>query len=85
MIMLQAYISVLVPDSNNSIADALELLQPCINLSLPSAAHMCQWTRSALVHVMACHLFSTKPLPEPTLIYCQLDPQEQTSVQFKSK
>ena len=34
---------------------------------------------------MACHLFSTKPLSEPTLAYCSLDPQEQISVKFKSK
>ena len=29
---------------------------------------------------MACHLLSTKPLPEPILTYCQSDPKEQTSV-----
>ena len=34
---------------------------------------------------MACHLFGTKPLPEPKLTYCQLDPYEQTSMKFKSK
>ena len=31
---------------------------------------------------MACHLFGPKPLFEP-LWYCQLDPQEQTSVKFE--
>ena len=46
---------------------------------------MCQWTGSALVQVMACCLFSTKPLPKPMLVYYQLDPQEQTSVKFESK
>ena len=39
----------------------------------PSAAYMCQWTRSALVQVTACRLFDTKPLPEPMLAYCQLN------------
>ena len=29
---------------------------------------------AALVQVMACRLFSTKPLPEPMLTYSQLDP-----------
>ena len=29
---------------------------------------------------MACHLFSTKPLPETMLIYCQLDLEQHTSV-----
>ena len=35
--------------------------------------------------VMACHLYGTKPLPEPVLIYCQLDPWQQTPVTFKLK
>ena len=26
---------------------------------------------------MACRLLGAKPLPEPMLTYCQLDPQEQ--------
>ena len=34
---------------------------------------------------MACRLFGTKPLPEPMLMYCQFDPQEQTSMKFESK
>ena len=46
---------------------------------------MCQWIRSALVQIMACRLIGTKPLPEPMLTFCLLDPQEQTSVKFKSK
>ena len=29
---------------------------------------------------MACHLFSAKPLSEPMLDYCQLDPWLQISV-----
>ena len=45
---------------------------------LPSAAYtsMRQWTGSALVHVTTCRLFGAKPLPEPTLTYCQLDSWE---------
>ena len=53
-----------------------------INSFLPSAAYMRRWTGSALVQVMACPLFGAKPLPEPMLIYCQLDPEKQTSVKF---
>ena len=34
---------------------------------------------------MAWHLFGAKPLPEPMLIYCELDRWEQTSVKFESK
>ena len=44
-----------------------------------------QRTGSTLVQVMACRLFGAKPLPEPMLTHCQLDPEEQTSVEFKSK
>ena len=55
-----------------------------LNSSPPSAAYMRQWTESALVQVMACHLFGVKPLHKPMLTYCQLNPQEQTSVKFES-
>ena len=34
---------------------------------------------SALVQVMPCRLFGTKPLPEPMLAYCQLDHWEKSS------
>ena len=55
------------------------------SLSPPSAAYMRQWTGPALVQVMACRLFSAKPLPQPTLAYCQLDSWEQISVKFESE
>ena len=35
-----------------------------------------------LVQVMACYLFGTKPLPEPMLNYCQLEPTKQNSVKL---
>ena len=44
---------------------------------------MRQWIGSAFVQIMACRL--AKPLSKPTLVYCQLDPQIQTSVKFYSK
>ena len=34
---------------------------------------------------MACHLVGAKPLSEPMLAYCQLDPLEQTSAKSESK
>ena len=34
---------------------------------------------------MACRLFCAKPLPEPILPYCHLDPKEDISVRFNSK
>ena len=37
---------------------------------LPQVLHICQGIRSALVQIMACHLFSTKPLCKPMLAYC---------------
>ena len=42
----------------------------------PSDAIWCQWCQSALVQVMAWCLFGTKPLPEPMMTYCQLEPRE---------
>ena len=56
-----------------------------LNSSPPIAACMHQWTRSALVQVMACCLFGIKPLPEPMLAYCQLHSWEQISVKFESE
>ena len=50
-----------------------------IDSSPPRAAYMRQWTHQVLVQVMACRLVGAKPLPEPILAYCQLDPWEQTS------
>ena len=34
---------------------------------------------------MACHVFDSKPLPEPMLTYYQLEHQERTSVKFVEK
>ena len=49
-----------------------------VNSSPPSAAYMRdvmrQWIGSALVQIMPCRLSDTKPLPEPVLYYCQLNP-----------
>ena len=42
-----------------------------VNSSHPSVAYMRQWIWSALVHIMACRLFGTKPLSEPMLEYCE--------------
>ena len=54
----------------------------CLNSSPPSAR---QWNGSALLQIMACRLFGAKPLPEPMLAHCQLDPWEQNSVKFESE
>ena len=53
-----------------------------VNSSPPSAAHTSQWIRSALFQIMACHLLGAKPLTQPMVDYCWLDPYEQTSVKF---
>ena len=47
-------------------------------------AYMHQLTGSSLDQIMACHLYGTKPLQEPVLCCCQLDPNEQTSVKSKT-
>ena len=41
-----------------------------------------QWMRSSLVEVMVCHLCGAKPLVEPVLANCQLDPWQHTLVKF---
>ena len=38
-------------------------------------SHMSHWTVPSLAQVMACGLFSTKPLPELKLDFCQLGPE----------
>ena len=43
-----------------------------------SAVYMRQWTGSVFRQVMVCHFFGEKPLPEPIMDFCQLDPKEQT-------
>ena len=43
----------------------------CVFSSSPSAAYMRQLIGSALVQIMACCLFGTKPLSKPMLGYCQ--------------
>ena len=40
-----------------------------VNSSPPSAAYMRQWIGSALVHIMACRLFGTKPLSKPLPVF----------------
>ena len=51
----------------------------CVNSS-PSVAYMRQLIGSALVQIMACRLFGTKPLSKPVLEDCQLDSWEGTNV-----
>ena len=38
--------------------------------------------KSAMVEIMVCRLFGAEPLYKPMMGHCQLDPQEQSSVQF---
>ena len=45
---------------------------------------MHQWTKSALIQVMACRQVGAKPLPEPLLTCSQLDPEEQTWNSWKT-
>ena len=54
----------------------------CISLR-PTDANMRQSTRLSLVQTTACR--GAKPLSEPMLVNCQLDPQEQTSGKFELK
>ena len=38
-----------------------------------------------MIQAMDFRQFGTKPLPEPVLIYCRLDPYEHIWVEFESK
>ena len=53
--------------------DLISVLNLCthsyLNSSPPDATYMCQWIGSALVQIIACRLFGTKPLSEPMLEY----------------
>ena len=55
----------------------------CIVNSLkPSDAYMLRQPSTSLVQITAWRLYSAKPLSRPVLKYCQLDPCEQTSMNF---
>ena len=62
-----------------------EITVPHLTHLLPSAAHLFRWTGTTLLHMMACRQVGAKPIPEPLLKYCYLDPQEQTSEKLRSK
>ena len=53
--------------------------------SPPGATHMHQWTGPSLVQIIAWRRTGDKPLPEPMLVYRQLDHWEQVSVKIKSE
>ena len=71
---------IFVDDLENFVQPLRTLLTPS-----PSAAYMRQWIGSALVQIMACRLFATKPLSKPVPGHCELDAWEQTSLKFWSK
>ena len=48
----------------------------------PSDEYMSQYTRPILDQIMACGLIGTKPLSEPVLAYCQLNPWEQITIKI---
>ena len=53
------------------------------NSSPPSVAYMHQWIRSAMVQIMACCLFVTKPLPKPRPGYCPMEPSNFSEILIK--
>ena len=58
-------------------------LESSFKSSPSSAAFMRRGSGSALVEVMVCCLFGTKPLPEPVVTCCLLDPEGLTSVELE--
>ena len=74
----------------NSCTDVLHFGHQCVadatllsifRSSGPSV-YMRQQTRTSLVQIMAWRLFGAKPLSEPMLEYCYLNPLEQTSMKY---
>ena len=45
-----------------------------LNSLRPRDTYMHHQTRALLVQIMACCLFDTKPLSEPMLVYCEMEP-----------
>ena len=56
-----------------------------VNSSPPSATYMPQGTGSALVQIMACHLFSTKPLSKPFIVNWNLRNKLQWNLNLYTK
>ena len=44
-----------------------------------------QYTKLSLVQIMACSLFTAKPLFEPMMVYCYFWPQKQISIKYEKK
>ena len=55
-----------------------------VNSLWPSNTVWWLWSWSALPQLLAYHLFNAKPIPGSMLTYCQLGPQEQTSMKFST-
>ena len=51
----------------------------------PSVAYMRRWTGWALFQIMAFRLDGAKPISEPMLSYCQLDPHQHVLMKFYLK
>ena len=54
-------------------------------IGLCNTAYMRRHLRTSLVQIMVCHLFCAKPLSEPMLEHCQLDPWEQIAMKSSLK
>ena len=56
-----------------------------VNTLWSSDVYRQQYNIPTLFQIMACRLFDAKPLSEPMLPYCQLDPKEHISIKFHLK
>ena len=55
-----------------------------LNSLRPSDAYMRQLNIPTLIQLMVCRLFGAKPLSQPMLLYCHLDPKKHISGKFYS-
>ena len=66
----RTYIRLLTKQNILYVVCGIHRTQNGFNSSPPSATYMCQWTGSAVLQIMTCHLFGAKPLSKQMLGYC---------------
>ena len=66
----------------SSVRYSILRVRPTAFNSPPNTTYLRRWLGWEWIQVMACRLFVTKPLLEPTLTYCQFVYKEQTLVKF---
>ena len=67
------------------VASHWTMITTLLNSLKRSDTYMRHWNKPSLVQIIACRLFGAKPLPEPLLFYCKLDPKYDIRRNFNRK